>query len=53
MPDRDVVLAKAAAIQQCLRRIRNVTGLEPDRLNDLDVQGDSSLSMEFQRGKMP
>lgn len=38
MPDRDVVLAKIAAIQKCLRRIKDVTELNPDRLNELDIQ---------------
>ena len=38
MPDRDVVLAKVAAIQKCLRRIKNVTGLDSDRLDEIDAQ---------------
>lgn len=38
MPDRDVVLAKVAAIQRCLRRVKDVTGLDAARLGDLDVQ---------------
>jgi uncharacterized protein YutE (UPF0331/DUF86 family) len=38
MPDRDVVLAKVAAIQKCLRRIKDVTGLDSDRLDEIDVQ---------------
>jgi len=38
MPDRDVVLAKAAAIQKCLRRIKDVTGLDSDRLDEIDAQ---------------
>jgi uncharacterized protein YutE (UPF0331/DUF86 family) len=46
MPDRDVVLAKVAAIQKCLRRIRTVTGLLPDRLDDLDVQDIFVLNLQ-------
>jgi hypothetical protein len=38
MPDRDFVLAKVAAIQKGLRRIKVVTGLFPERVDDLDVQ---------------
>ena len=38
MPDRDVVLAKVAAIQKCLRRIKDVTGLDSDRLDEIDAQ---------------
>jgi uncharacterized protein YutE (UPF0331/DUF86 family) len=38
MPDRDVVLAKVAAIQKYLRRIKDVTGLDSDRLDEIDAQ---------------
>jgi len=38
MPDRDIVLAKATAIQRCLKRIRDVTALNSDRLDEQDVQ---------------
>jgi uncharacterized protein YutE (UPF0331/DUF86 family) len=46
MPDRDVVLAKVAAIQRCLRRIRDVTGLDAARLGDLDVQDIFVLNLQ-------
>lgn len=46
MPDRDVVLAKAAAIQKGLRRIKEVTGLFPERLDDLDVQDIFVLNLQ-------
>lgn len=46
MPDRDVVLAKATAIQKCLGRIKDVTGLHPDRLDDLDVQDVFVLNLQ-------
>jgi hypothetical protein len=38
MPDRDVMLAKAAAIQRCLKRIKETTGLNPNSLEDMDKQ---------------
>ncbi len=46
MPDRDVVLAKVAAIQKCLRRIRDITGLNPDRLDDIDAQDIFVLNLQ-------
>src|SRR5512136_1517894 len=46
MPDRDVVLAKVAAIQKCLKRIREVTGLDPDRLDDPDAQDIFVLNLQ-------
>jgi len=46
MPDRDVVLAKVAAIQKFLRRIRDVTRLNPDRLDELDIQDIFALNLQ-------
>jgi uncharacterized protein YutE (UPF0331/DUF86 family) len=46
MPDRDVVLAKIAAIQKCLRRIKEVTGLDPDRLDELNTQDIFILNLQ-------
>jgi len=46
MPDRDVVLAKVAAIQKCLRRIKHVTGLDPDGLDELDIQDIFALNLQ-------
>lgn len=46
MPDRDVVLAKVAAIQKCLRRIKHVTDLDPDRLDELDAQDIFVLNLQ-------
>ena len=46
MPDRDVVLAKVAAIQKCLRRIKDITGLNPDRLDDIDAQDIFVLNLQ-------
>ncbi|MDN5335112.1 MAG: hypothetical protein PWR02_138 [Synergistales bacterium] len=38
MPDRDVVLAKVATIRKCLDRIREVTDLDPEKLEDINRQ---------------
>lgn len=38
MVDRDVVFAKVSSIQRCLKRIQDVSNLDPDRLEDLDIQ---------------
>ncbi len=46
MPDRDVVLAKVAAIQNCLRRIKEVTDLNPDRLDEPDAQDIFVLNLQ-------
>jgi uncharacterized protein YutE (UPF0331/DUF86 family) len=45
-PDRDVVLAKVAAIQKCLRRIKEVTGFDPDRLDEPDAQDIFVLNLQ-------
>ncbi len=46
MPDRDVVLAKAATVQKCLERIRDVTSLEPASLDDIDRQDIFVLNLQ-------
>ena len=46
MPDRDIVLAKVAAIHRCLRRIREVTNHDPDKLDDLNVQDIFVLNLQ-------
>ncbi len=46
MPDRDVVLAKAAAIQRCLKRIKETTGLNPNSLEDMDKQDIFVLNLQ-------
>jgi len=38
MVDRDVVFSKINSIQRCLKRIKDVSGLKPDSLDDLDTQ---------------
>ncbi len=46
MPDKDVVFAKAASIQRCLRRIKEVTGLQPDSLDDMNIQDIFVLNLQ-------
>ncbi len=46
MPERDIVFAKVSAIQRCLRRIKDVTGLKPDSLDDIDVQDIFVLNLQ-------
>lgn len=48
MPDRDVVLAKVALIQRCLKRIKETTDLKPDSLDDQDKQ--DIFILNLQRG---
>lgn len=38
MVDKDVALAKVNSIQRCLKRIEQVTSLDPETLDDLDTQ---------------
>ena len=42
----DVVLAKIASVERCLRRVRSVTGGDPERLSDIDVQDIFVLNLE-------
>lgn len=46
MPDRDVVLAKVATIQNCLERIREVTSLDPASLDDINRQDIFVLNLQ-------
>jgi uncharacterized protein YutE (UPF0331/DUF86 family) len=46
MVDKDVVLAKIAAIQKCLKRIIEVTGLDPGQLDDQDIQDIFVLNLQ-------
>lgn len=46
MPDRDVVLAKVATIHKCLDRIREVTDLDPEKLEDIDIQDIFVLNLQ-------
>jgi uncharacterized protein YutE (UPF0331/DUF86 family) len=46
MPDRDVVLAKVATIRKCLDRIREVTDLDPEKLEDINRQDIFVLNLQ-------
>ena len=46
MVDRDVAFAKFSSVQRCLKRIRDVTQLDPESLNDLDVQEIMILNLQ-------
>ena len=46
MPDRDVVMAKVAVVQKCLRRIKDVTNLDPESLDDIDKQDIFVLNLQ-------
>ena len=46
MPDRDVVLAKVAAIQKCLKRIRETTQLNPRSLDGINTQDIFALNLQ-------
>jgi uncharacterized protein YutE (UPF0331/DUF86 family) len=46
MPDRDVVLAKVATIRKCLDRIREVTDLDPGKLEDINRQDIFVLNLQ-------
>ena len=46
MPDRDIVLAKSASVQKCLRRIREVTQLQPASLDEMNIQDIFVLNLQ-------
>ena len=46
MADRDVILSKAATIQRCLARIAEVTGFDPESLEDIDKQDIFVLNLQ-------
>lgn len=46
MPDKDVVLAKVATIQRCLKRIKETSGLDPVSLDNLDKQDIFVLNLQ-------
>jgi len=46
MPDKDVVFAKVATIQRCLKRIKETTGLDPVSLNNIDKQDIFILNLQ-------
>ncbi|MGI6790219.1 type VII toxin-antitoxin system HepT family RNase toxin [Aminivibrio sp.] len=48
MPDRDMILAKVASIQRSLGRIRTVTSLDPESLENVDTK--DIFLLNLQRG---
>ena len=46
MPDKDVVMAKIAIIQRCLKRIEETTGHIPESLDDIDKQDIFVLNLQ-------
>ena len=46
MPDKDVVLAKVAIIQRCLKRITGTTKMAPQSLDDIDRQDIFVLNLQ-------
>lgn len=46
MVDRDVVVGKISSIQRCLNRIKDVTELKPETLDDLDTQEIVTLNLQ-------
>ncbi len=46
MIDPDIIYAKVGTIHRCLERIRQVTQLEPNRLDDIDVQDIFVLNLQ-------
>ena len=46
MPDRDLVLAKVATVDRCLRRIAAVTESDPSHLDSLDVEDIVVLNLQ-------
>ena len=46
MVDRDIILAKVATIERCLRRIHESTGGNPDALDDVDRQDVFVLNLQ-------
>lgn len=48
MPDKDIIMAKTAIVQRCLRRIKDVTGLDPNNLENIDKE--DIFILNLQRG---
>ena len=48
MPDKDIIMAKAAIVQRCLRRIKEVTDLDPNSLENIDKE--DIFILNLQRG---
>ena len=48
MPDKDIIMAKTAIVQRCLRRIKEVTALDPNSLENIDKE--DIFILNLQRG---
>ena len=46
MPDLDIIYAKTGNIQRCFKRIRDVTHMDPESLEDLDKQDIFVLNLQ-------
>ncbi|HDR14096.1 MAG TPA: DUF86 domain-containing protein [Desulfobacteraceae bacterium] len=46
MPDRDIILAKIAIIQRCLKRIQDTTDGDPETLEDIDREDIFVLNLQ-------
>lgn len=46
MPDKDIILAKVAIIQKCLKRIQATTNLIPDSLDDINNEDIFVLNLQ-------
>lgn len=46
MIDKDIVIAKIAVIQRCLKRIKDATELKADSLDDIDTQDIFVLNLQ-------
>jgi uncharacterized protein YutE (UPF0331/DUF86 family) len=46
MPEMDIILAKTGNIQRCLRRIKEVTGLSPEAIDNIDKQDIFVLNLQ-------
>ncbi len=46
MADRDILLAKVGIVKRCLRRIKDITGLEPESLIDITKQDAFVLNLQ-------
>jgi len=46
MPDRDIMISKASYVQRCLKRIKDVTSLDPESLENQDKQDIFVLNLQ-------
>jgi len=46
MPDKDILIAKIGTIKRCLNRIKIVTELNPDKIDDYDKQDVFVLNLQ-------